>query len=180
VVTARVLVQHLCPLDVFGLIIEDYLELIYPIAPLVHQPSFLALVTARQYEFDPTFLRLCLSLCAMTIASMHRKIAIYGFGYYSDPKDMVSRAYQLVMASRLATVPQWADEPSMDTLLCSLLLGLSSHYTESPSRGWVLVNESLYSCRKLNLFQELGYQSRTSIETEICKRAFWMLYIIQM
>jgi len=180
VAAVKVTLEHLCPQEIFDMILEDYLELIYPITPIVHRPSFRQLVVDRQYETDPALLRLCLSLCAMTISSMHRKIEIYGFGFYASPREMVNRAYQLVMASRLVTVPQWANEPSIDTLLCSLLLGMASHYTESPSQGWVLLNESMHCSRSLGLFQKEAYESRNVINTEICKRAFWMLYIIQM
>lgn len=147
----NVKIEHLCPLDIFHLIIEDYVELIYPISPIAHYPSFGHKLSSRQYKVDPEFLRLCLSLCAMTVSSIHRKISLYGFGHYSDAKQVVMRAYKLVIASRLMTFPQWAEDPSTDTLISSLLLGMASHFTESPVRGGNIINESIQCSRNLNL-----------------------------
>lgn len=179
-ITTTIKIEHLCPHHIFITIFEDYLQYIYPITPIIHRPSFMSKVASRQHESDPAFLRLCLSLCAMTVSSIHRRVGRYGFDYYETPKQLVTRAYHLVMASRLATDPEWADDPTMDTLLCSLLLGQAAHYTESPSRGWNLINESLYCCRSLDLYEESGYTSVSIVDREIAKRAFWMLYIIQM
>ncbi|KAG4442812.1 hypothetical protein IFR05_001693 [Cadophora sp. M221] len=179
-VTALVAIEHLCPLPVFQTIAEDFIEHLYPIAPLIHVPSFSSQVQERLYLTDPKFLRLCLSLCAITIASLPRKANIYRFGYYSSTKDMVNRACQLVFASRVATSPDWAESPSFNDLICSLSLGMASHYAQCPSRGWALINESIHCCRSLGLYHKDGYKDLNPVEIEIGKRAFWMLYIVQI
>lgn len=176
----HVVIEHLFPLPIFHQIIEDYLEDLYPIAPLIHIPSFLSQLQQCLFLTDPAFLRLCISLCAMTIASLPRKASIYRFDYYTTVKDMVGRACQLVTASRLATSPDWADDPSSNDLICSLFLGMASHYTQCPRRGWTLINESIHCCRSLGLHRHDGYTELNSVETEINKRAFWMIYIVQM
>lgn len=178
--TANVVVEHLCPVATFESIIIDFLDDIYPIAPVIHIPSFKQRLSSCQYIESPGFLRLCLSICAMTIASMPKKIGLHGFGHYISAKDMVSRACQLVVASRIATSPEWADEPTSNELICSLLLGTASHYTDSPRRGWMFINESIHCCRELNLCSPGGYDGMSNIDREINKRAFWMLYIVQM
>ncbi|KAG0651211.1 hypothetical protein D0Z07_1526 [Hyphodiscus hymeniophilus] len=178
--TANIAIEHLCPIGIFETIIDDYFEEIYVIAPIVHIPTFKQGLSTFQYISDAHFLRLCLSLCAMTIASSLKKITVYGFGYYLNAKDMVNRACQLVTASRIATSPDWADEPSSNDLICSLLLGTASHYTESPRRGWIYINESIHCCRNLNLYSPAGYDGMDILGKEINKRAFWMLYIVQM
>ncbi len=177
---ASVAIEHLCPLSIFETIIEDYYSDIYPIAPIVHVPSFKQRILTCQHITDPEFLRLCLSLCAMTIASLPKKLPIYGFGHYHTAKAMVSRACQLVAASRLATAPDWADDPTSNDLMCSLLLGTASHYMQSPNRGWVHINESIHCCRNLRLYSPQGYEGMSIIDRELIKRVFWMLYIVQM
>jgi hypothetical protein len=178
--TANVIVEHLCPLPVLQMIVNDYLDEIYPIAPIIHIPSFKSQFSASKYTTDPVFLRLCLSICAMTIASRPKSIDAYGFGHYLAAKEMVSRACQLVTASRVATASEWADEPTSNELICSLLLGTASHYTDSPRRGWVYINESIHCSRNLSLCNPEGYEGMSVLSREINKRAFWMLYIVQM
>ena len=168
------------PLRALQLIIDDYLDLVYPVIPVVHVPSFQRQLSNRVYDHDPAFLRLCLSICAVTVSSMPRKISVYGFGQYEDSREFVSRAYLLVMASRYTNSPDWADIPSMNTLLCSYLLACASHYTEKSSRAWMLMNESLQTGKNLNIWNRDGYRNLSTIDAEICKRMFWLLYIVQV
>ncbi|KAE9370012.1 hypothetical protein N431DRAFT_468098 [Stipitochalara longipes BDJ] len=176
----RVTIEHLMPFTAFQLIMDDYLSFVYPVIPVVHIPSFQRRLSARDYNRDPVFLRFCLSISAVTVSSMPRKISVYGFGHYEDSRQFVTRAYLLVMASRYTNSSDWADTPSMDTLLCSYLLSCASHYTEKPSRAWMLMNESLQNCRNLEIWNRDGYQMLSIIDSEICKRMFWLLYIVQV
>ncbi|KAK0112942.1 hypothetical protein ONS95_014660 [Cadophora gregata] len=176
----QVAIEHFCPIQIFHQIIEDFLHDLYPIAPLIHVPSFNFQIQESLYQTDPKFLRLCLSLCAMTIASLPRKANIYRFGHYTSTKGMVNRACVLVTASRLATSPDWAETPSVNDLICSLFLGMASHYAQCPRQGWILINESNHCCRSLNLCHQDGYRDLDAVQAEICKRAFWMLYIVQI
>jgi hypothetical protein len=176
----HILIEHLVPLGIFKMIINEYLSLVYPVIPIVHRPSFQRRLSTQDYERDPAFLRLCLSICAVTTSSMPRKIGIFGFGHYHDCRDLVTRAYSLVMASRFASTQDWADTPSMDTLLCSYLLSCASHYTEKASRAWMLMNESLQTCRGLNIWNRDGYTGLSAIDAQIYRRIFWLLYIAQV
>lgn len=168
----NVTLEHLVPLRAFGVIIDDYVNLIYPVVLLLHLSSFQQRLSTQDYERDPLFLRLCLSICAYTVSSIPRKISAFSSGCYQDGRDFVSRAYLLVMASRFTSSPDWADSPSMDTLICSYLLACASHYTEKPSRAWMLMNESLQTCRNLKIWCREGYQGLSVIDAEICKRMF--------
>ena len=168
------------PPTIFQVIIDDYLSFVHPVIPVVHVSSLQRQISSRVYDHDPAFLRLCLSICAVTAASIPRRISAYGFGQYEDSGRFVTRAYLLVMASRYTNSPDWADRPSIDTLLCSYLLACASHYTEKPSRAWMLMNESLQTCRNLNIWNRDGYRELSIINAEICKRMFWLLYIVQV
>lgn len=147
----HVRIEHLMPLMVFRIVINHYLDFMYPVLPVVHVPTFQRRLSARDYEHDPIFLRLCLSICAVTVSSIPRKMSVFGFDHYEDSGECVSRAYLLIMASRYSSTPSWADFPSMDTLICSYLLSCASHYTAKTLRAWLLMNESLQTCRNLNI-----------------------------
>ncbi|KAF2182442.1 hypothetical protein K469DRAFT_233413 [Zopfia rhizophila CBS 207.26] len=73
------------PQKVFLNMLSDYLKLVYPILPLVYQPTFHAHLDSEAYTSDPAFLRLCVSLCGVTVASIPRSIDTYGFGKHVSP-----------------------------------------------------------------------------------------------
>ncbi|KAH6672147.1 hypothetical protein B0J14DRAFT_67975 [Halenospora varia] len=175
---SSITIEHLCPIPVFYQIINDYLTFIYPITPITHRPTFNSALSSNFHDHDPEFLRLCLSLCAMTVSSLQRRMPSYGFGYYNHADEIVQRVDRLITASRLAT--DELDTASSNIMICSFLLGMASHYVERPMRGWVLINESIQVSRSLNLATKEGYDGRDLVDAEMCKRAFWMLYIIQI
>lgn len=172
--------EHLCSHAIFLQILSDYLDLVYPVLPLVHQPSFRTLLNNHAYNTDVSVFRLCISLCAVTVASIPRNIAKYGCGQYTDVGSMVDRACHIVLLSRMTTEPEWQNHPSMETMLTSIILAMASHYAGRPSQGWGYANEAIDFFRTLELYRREGYVNLNAVEGELCKRAFWVLYIIQM
>jgi len=173
-------IEHLCDAVVFRAILNDYLDLVYPLIPLVHRPSFRALVDANAYTEDPAFFRLCLAVCAVTVASIPRKFDEYGLGKYSDVGAMVDRACHVVLLSRISSEPEWQNRPAMSTMIVSILLTMSSHYAGRANQGWGYASEAIQFFRALELYREEAYAELTLLDGELCKRAFWLLYIIQI
>lgn len=173
-------IGHLCSTDVFRSIIDDYLELVYPLLPLVHRPTFRTLVEADAYVTDPAFFRLCLAVCAVTVASIPRKFDEYGRSRYNDVGAMVDRACHVVLLSRISSEPEWQNRPSMSTMVVSIMLTMASHYAGRPNQGWGYASEAIQFFRALELYRKEGYENLSMLERELCKRAFWILYIIQM
>lgn len=173
-------IEHLCPRETFLTIIEDYLIMVYPLLPLIHRPSFRDLLSAKAYTTDPAFFRLCLALCAVAVASVPRKFEIYSGGRYADVGAMVDQACRMVIISRITSEPDWQNRPAMNTMLVSILLTMASHYAGRPNQGWGYASEAIQFFRALELFRKEGYEDLGRLEREMCKRAFWVLYIIQM
>lgn len=173
-------IELLCPPSVFKDIINDYLELIYPLLPLVHRPNFRALLDISSFNHDAAFFRTCIAICAVTIASLPRKFEVYGSGRYSDVGEMVEKACHLVLLSRVSSEPEWQNHPSMSTMLVSIHLTMASHYVGRQNQGWGYASEAIQFFRSLELYRKEGYENLNTLESELCKRAFWVLYIIQM
>lgn len=173
-------IEHLCPQSVFERIIDDYLDLVYPLLPLIHRPTFRSLLDANAYTVEPAFFRLCLAICAVTVASLPRKFDEYGKDRYNDVGTMVERACHTVLLSRISSEPEWQSRPAMDTMIVSILLAMASHYTGKGNQGWGYASEAIQFFRALELYRKEAYDGLTLLEGELCKRAFWMLYIIQM
>lgn len=175
-------IEHLCSRHVFSILITDYLEMVYPLLPLIHRPTFLAQLSAQSYMSDPAFFRLCIALCAVTVASIPRKFETdYNSpSKYTDVGSMVDRACHIILLSRVASESNWQSKPSMDSMLVSIILTMASHYAGRPNQGWGYASEAIQFFRALELYRREGYERLSVLERELCKRAFWVLYIIQM
>jgi hypothetical protein len=173
-------IDYLCDAVVFRTILGDYLDLVYPLLPLIHRPSFRTLVDANAYTNDPAFFRLCLAVCAVTVASIPRKFDEYSLGRYSDVGAMVDRACHMVLLSRISLEPEWQNRPAMSTMIVSILLTMASHYAGKANQGWGYASEAIQFFRALELYREEAYAGLKLLDSEMCKRAFWVLYIIQI
>ncbi|PVI06081.1 hypothetical protein DM02DRAFT_610044 [Periconia macrospinosa] len=171
--------EHLCSRATFLSIIEDYLQLVYPVLPLVHRPTFHASVQNNAYASDPAFFRLCLAICAVTVASLPRKFHEYGRDY-AHAGAFVDRACHMVLLSRISSEPEWQDKPTIGTIIISILLTMASHYAGRPNQGWAYASEAIQFFRALELYRREGYKDMSVLDREMCKRAFWLLLIIQI
>lgn len=173
-------VSHFAPEPAFLAILDDFIRRVYPVLPLIHIPSFTESLSRRDFETDPAFFRLCVSLCAVTVASIPRKIASYGVTGYKDARELVNRASHLVLMSRITTTPEWQDKATVDSMVVSVILAMASHYAGKPNAGWAYASEAVHFFRELKLYREEAYKDFNAIEAELCKRSFWLLFIIQM
>lgn len=179
-----VTIHHFLTEPVFNKILDDFLSQVYPVLPLVHIPSFLNHRAERRFETDPRFFRLCLALCAVTVASIPRSVSGYrcarSCSWYTGAADMVERASQLVLLSRLSSDPGWQDSPSADSLLVSALMAMACHYAGKPVAGWGYASEAVHLFREMELYSKATYREMDVVNGEICKRLFWLLTIIQV
>lgn len=176
----ELLIEHLCTREIFLAILEDYTELVWPLLPLVHLPSLAQVLSSREYATNPASFRLCITLCAVTVASIPRKFEEYGDSRYSDVAEMVDRACHLVLLSRVQSAPDWQNRPSMGNMIVSILLSMASHYAGRHNQGWGYASEAIQFFQALELFRKKGYEMLSVLDGQLCKRAFWVLYIIQM
>lgn len=173
-------VTHFVPEPILHAILEDYILRVYPVLPLIHVPTFKSLLEGRAFDTDQGFLRLCISLCAVTVASIPRNLARYGLTWYADASELVDKASHLVLLSRIATTPEWQNSATVESMVVSTVLSLASHYAAKPNAGWAYASEAVLFFRELELFKRGAYAGLSLIERELCKRAFWILFIIQM
>ena len=162
-------VEHLCAPGIFHIIINDFLDLVYPVLPLVHRPSFRNRLQRNAYISDAAFTRLCLALCAVTVASIPRKFGEYGAGRYANVGAMVDQACHVVLLSRISSEPNWQNRPGIDSMTVSILLAMSSHYAGRAIQGWGYASEAIQFFRALELYREERYANLSVIDGELCK-----------
>jgi hypothetical protein len=145
----------------------------------VHLPTFKRRIALRHFEFDHHFLRLCICLCAATAASIPRRFNNYNVHWYADTGQLVDRASHLVLVSRLTTAPRWQLNASLESILESVCLSVACFYTNKPTAAWAYSSEATHFFRDLNLCKKEAYARYGLIEQELCKRAFWLIFIVQ-
>ncbi|KXJ94170.1 hypothetical protein Micbo1qcDRAFT_231719 [Microdochium bolleyi] len=173
-------VEHLVPEPLFLKILQDFQDRIYPSLPLVHLPYLRHAVSQRLYQTDGAFQRLCFALCAVTVASVPRKFGQYSQGAYADIAEMVDKACQLVLLSRLSSVASWQNKAIHDYMVVPALLAIATLYAGLNSAAWTYASEAIQFLRTLRLYRKESYAALDPVTAEICKRAFWTLYIIQI
>jgi hypothetical protein len=160
-------------------IIADFSTFIYPLFPLVHLPSLRTALEAEAYRTDAAFLRRCFALSAITVACMPSNMSEYGGRLYDNVQSMVDRASALVTMSRVAEDPAWQDKPSIDSMIDSMFLCIGMHYSGRPNTGWSFCNEAMVSCSSLQMHKKETHSRLNRLDSEWCKRAFWVLYSFQ-
>jgi hypothetical protein len=175
----RIEIEHLCTVETLHRIITDFSTFIYPLFPLVHLPSLRAGLEAEAYRTDAAFLRRCFALCAITVASIPSSMAEYGGRLYDNVQSMADRASALVSMSRVAEDPAWQDNPSIDAMIDSTFLCTGMHYSGRTNTGWSFCNEAMLCSNNLSLHQKKTYDTLDPLNSELCKRAFWVLYSFQ-
>jgi hypothetical protein len=175
---ADLTVEHFCASEVFELLISDYLEHIYPLHPLVYRPHFRADFQNKRYHSDPFFYRLCISISAVTISCSPRNFQSYGFHPQETAASMVERAHRLVLLSRTSQSLPTGIQPDIKDMVCSCIMSVALLSSGRTYHGWAYASEAVLCMRKLGLFRRESHRTLDQIDSEICKRAFWTIFII--
>lgn len=162
-------------------IFSDFLELVYPVVPLVHIPTIKEQVARHEFASKQPLLRQCIAIAAVTVASLPRKLGWYTRNTtYNSVSSVVMRAIHLVQMSRVMDEPMYVSCPNTEHLTTSMMICLAAHYATEINQGWAFANEVSLFSRCMGLAERRGYDGVSIIETELRKRAFWCGYIIQM
>lgn len=170
-------VELLCPREAFEAIISDYLARIYPIYPLVYPPAFRTGFDSRLFQKDPGFYRLCISLTAVTVASLPKRFSAYRCYPDTTPSGMVEKASHLVTLSKMSEDRHKTQQAQIGDMICSYLLSVAFHYSGNTYAGWAHASDAILCMRTLALFRRESHDCLDRVQSELCKRAFWMMVI---
>ncbi|KAH7186191.1 uncharacterized protein B0J16DRAFT_356224 [Fusarium flagelliforme] len=91
---------------------------------------------------------------------------------------MVEKAHCLVTLSKTSQSLHDGIQPSPDDMICSYVLSVALHGSGSTHYGWVHASEAVLCMRKLRLYKRESHIDLGFVKSEMCKRAFWMIFII--
>ncbi|CAK7206835.1 hypothetical protein SEUCBS139899_009641 [Sporothrix eucalyptigena] len=153
----------------FEFAINTFLNLMYPLVPLVERSSFLKRLEKGRTNPDPGLFRLCISICAFTMGCFTKKFAQLSV----DAHSMILRACQLFAISRLQS-----DAMDLDSCVSHIFLAMARSAVSLSMDGWSIANEGILRCRELGIGDRERYAGLPLMEQQIRKRTFWVYFIM--
>lgn len=168
----------LCPRPVFNEIMRVYLNIVYPIIPAVHRPSFVADLNNHRERSDPLWFGLLLALCGIVLGTIPRKfflfqkLAIQATGErmpYQNASEMYERCLELVT---LVYNPMNTSCSYIFWAIPCLLTVADRYVWGESSRSAVFADLSQGALRAMNLGDPVSFEGLDCIEKELRKRAY--------
>lgn len=171
--------DELCPRRLLHVIINDYLDLIYPLVPVVHRPTLRLQLASHADTHDAEFLTVVLALAALTIGLLPSRFAHYQAmapevaARFTTRTAMINACID--MCTRLRTASYW-DRVSQRKWAVSYLLSVGCIQTGQTNRSRMLEVEAMQVARLLGLHRISDYEGLNCIERQLRKKSFWLLF----
>lgn len=157
----------------------DYLDMIYPLVPVVHRPTFRQQLDDNHDLTDPDFLALLVSLCALTVGLLPSRFRDYRA---VDPEPGMRFETRTAfinccaeICTRQRTASYW-DHVNLRKWAISYVLSVACFQTGQVNRSRMFDNEYQQLSRLLGLHRISEYEGLNCIETQLRKKAFWMVF----
>ncbi|CAK7222170.1 hypothetical protein SBRCBS47491_004778 [Sporothrix bragantina] len=178
----KITLDEFCPPAAFAAVMVDFFDEIYPIAPLIHRPTYENALKNRLYDQDPEFLQLCVAMAAFTVTTFPQRLPSYKWG---GPELTVAHIVEL--ASVIVRLNRGIDkrrtmveDPTVAAVVSRMGLSYSCHHSGEFNNGWSHANEAVLMFRELGLYRAEAYKGLSRAGAVISRRMFWVLYIMQM
>ncbi|KAF7549718.1 hypothetical protein G7Z17_g6193 [Cylindrodendrum hubeiense] len=175
----RLPTDELCSRALLNIIMNDYLDLIYPLVPVIHRPSFRADLASNRDLTDPDFLSIVIALAALTVGLLPTRFPVYRAlapdvaMRFETRMAMINCCVDMCM--RLRTNTFW-DHINLRKWAVCYLLSVGCFQTGQANRSRMLEVESMQVGRLLGLHRISDYEGLNSIETQLRKKAFWLMF----
>ncbi|KAM0325758.1 hypothetical protein ACHAQA_007058 [Verticillium albo-atrum] len=174
-----ILVDELCPRPLFNVIINDYLQRIYPLVPVVHRPTFKAELASDRDVTDTEYLCLVLSLVALTVGLLpsrfdqYRSMAPELMDRFPTRSTMINYCAQ--MCTRLRPAGYWDHVNHRKWAVC-YCLSIGVFQTGQTNHSRMLEVEAAQFARLLGTHRISEYEGLNCIEKQLRKKAFWLQF----
>ncbi|KAL8686940.1 MAG: hypothetical protein Q9224_005296, partial [Gallowayella concinna] len=124
--------ESICPAALLARFVDDYFNLIHPLMPIPHEPSFRSALAARQDLTSPTFLALLASMIGCLVASIPRRprqhiLDLQMEAQFPNSGILIERCHVMAIEARGLA---YLDRPqTVEDTMISLLQGLIGAYS---------------------------------------------------
>lgn len=172
--------DELCSRALLHVILNDYLDLIYPLIPVIHRPSFRASLASNKDVDDPEFLALIIAITAVTVGLLPSRFPVYHQSMAPDAAARFKTRMAMInccidICMRLRTRAYW-DQVSQRKWAVCYLLSVGCFQTGQTNRSRMLEVESMQIGRLLGIHRISDYEGLNYIETQLRKKAFWLIF----
>ncbi|KAF9879159.1 hypothetical protein CkaCkLH20_03392 [Colletotrichum karsti] len=157
----------------------DYLDLVYVLVPVVHRPTFRHDLANNRDVTDRDFFALLMSLVAITVGLLPSRFRVYRA---VDPEAGIrfeTRTAFISCCTELATRHRDArywDHINLRKWAVSYVLSVACFQTGQANRSRMFDIEFMQLAKLLGLHRISDYEGLNCIETQLRKKAFWLLF----
>ena len=156
-------------------LIQSYVDHLYPLAPAVHIPSFLADYRNNRQAHDLKFFALLISVLLATVCSLSGEFdrckEVDPALRFTSCKEMLEAGEWLI---RQLIPADYYDDPLLEQWACHFLIMLASGEQALMRRANMHHAQATSILRQLNLHRISGYQGLNKIKQQLGKKALWM------
>ncbi|KAF2827693.1 beta-glucosidase [Ophiobolus disseminans] len=172
------LTDSICSRELLRVLMHDYLESLYCLIPVVHRPSFRRDLDENRDAYDSDFLGLVVALCAVMVAIFRSRFETYrglhtGSLWAQSRVEVINRCHDLLMSLR---GPTFFDEIGHQKWAASYLMSIAFFQVGEHNRARMVEVECMQLGRLLDLHRIEQYMDLDCIETQLRKKAFWLLF----
>ncbi|KZL76065.1 quinate utilization pathway activator [Colletotrichum tofieldiae] len=171
--------DELCSRALINILMVDYLDLVYPLVPVVHRPSFRRDLAANRDITDPDFFALLISLAALTVGLLpsrfrgYRAVDLEAGRRFETRTALINCCAEI--CTRQRTASYWDHVNHRKWAVC-YVLSVACFQTGQVNRSRMFDVEYLQLSRLLGLHSISEYEGLNFIETHLRKKAFWLLF----
>lgn len=156
---------------------SDYLNIMYPVVPVVHRPSLRRDLAAGRDACDSDFFLLLVGICAVTLALCSSRFEQYRLLDptlpFQTPEAMINHCYDLLVCHRGAS---YYDQVSHQEWAVSYCFVTAFFQIGHHNRSRMLEIESMQLARLLELHRASTYEGLDLIEAQLRRKAFWLIF----
>ncbi|RXK39530.1 hypothetical protein M231_03199 [Tremella mesenterica] len=153
-------------------IINLFFDYVYPLTPCLHRPTFVANLTARMDKTDPVFFALTLTVIASTLVQVPRSLVNL------EKTEIESLARRCVRVAKAKISFIWEEPVPVQSsfVVISYLEGIVHLLLGNNTAHVVATAQANQLALAMRLNEESSYEGLDPIESEIRRRAYWLLF----
>lgn len=171
--------DELCSRALINILMADYLDLVYPLVPVVHRPNFRHDLANNRDVTDSDFFALLVSLCALTVGLLPSRFRDYRAvdpeaGMHFETRTALINCCAEI-CTRQRTASYW-DHVNHRKWAVSYVFSVACFQTGQVNRSRMFDVEYLQLSRLLGLHRISEYEGLNCIEMQLRKKAFWLMF----
>ena len=162
----------------FNLIIQDYLDILYPLMPMVHRPSFKNDFANNRADHGPLFYSLLLCICATVVCTLPRRFLEYTKAQWSfdfnTPYELATHLERAVIKMR---GQDYFEKSTVEKCAIAYFLALAFGCVNLRGRAAMYFAEMWVLLKAMGANDPDSYVGIGFPEAQLRKKAFWLYFI---